>query len=54
MLNSKRPPYSMICRVMSSVPAVNSPSGIGSPERIRSISPKSVVVRIPRFWQFSL
>ena len=42
MLNSKSPPYSMICRVMSSVPAVNSLSGIGSPERIRSISPKSV------------
>ena len=44
----------MICRVMSSVPAVKALSGIGSPDRMRSISPKSVVVRMPRFWQFSL
>ena len=44
----------MICRVIASLPAVNSLSGIGSPERMRSIRPKSVVVRMPRFWQFSL
>ncbi len=53
-LNSKSPPCSMIWRVMSSVPRVNSSSAISSPARMRSRMPKSVVVSTPRFWQFSL
>ncbi len=52
-LYSKSPPYSMIPRVISSVPPVNSESGIASPRRIRSIRSKSVEVKTPRFWQFS-
>jgi len=43
----------MIPRVMSPSPAVNVASGISSPRRIRSMIEKSVVVRMPRFWQFS-
>ncbi len=53
-LNSKRPPYSMIWRVISSFPRVKTSRGISSPARIRRSTSKSVVVRIPRFWQFSL
>ncbi len=53
-LYSNRPPYSMISRVIGSMPAVNTSSGICSPSRIRSISEKSVEVSTPRFWQFSL
>ena len=53
-LNSKRPPYSMIWRVISSLPRVNSSSWSGSPRAMRSATPKSVVVSTPRFWQFSL
>ena len=49
----KSPPCSMIPRVISPSPRVKSDSGIASPRRIRSISEKSVLVKTPRFWQFS-
>ncbi len=50
-LNS--PPYSMMPRVISPSPSVKAASGIASPRRTRSMIEKSVVVRTPRFWQFS-
>jgi hypothetical protein len=37
---------------MGSSPRVNSSSGISSPFFMRSISPKSVEVSSPMFWQF--
>ena len=48
-LNSKSPPYSMICRVMSSLPAVNSSRRISSPASMRGMMEKSSVARTPRF-----
>jgi len=48
-LYSNRPPYSMISRVIGSTSLVNADSSISSPLRIRSISEKSVEVRMPRF-----
>ena len=44
----------MMSFVIESTPAVNAESGISSPASMRSISEKSVDVRTPRFWQFSL
>ena len=49
----KSPPCSMIPRVMPPSPAVNTARGIGSPRRTRSSTEKSVLVKTPRFWQFS-
>ena len=46
-------PCSMMPRVISPSPAVNADSGMGSPRRTLSSIEKSVVVRTPRFWQFS-
>src|SRR5579859_2520862 len=44
----------MMPLVISPSPSVNAESGISSPRRTRSMIEKSVVVRTPRFWQFSI
>ena len=52
LLNANSPPCSTISVAIGSSPFVNSPIGIDSPFCTRSISPKSVDVSSPMFWQF--